>query len=165
MFDIVGYSDSDWASDKNSRRSQSGWIVYVAGNPIAFGSTQQKSVALSTTEAELMALSMCVRDMLYLKQLIHDFVEIPLPMVVHCDNMGTVQILNSGNKTPRSKHVDIKYFFVREKIVDGTVKVVHVPSKENAADLFTKPLPSSTFLTLSPVVRGNSYLGWARTGG
>ena len=102
-----------------------------------------------------MALAMCVKDMMYLHQLLKDFIDVPLPMVLHCDNLGTVQILNSGNKTSRSKHVDIKYFFVRERILDGTVKVVHVASKDNVADLFTKPLPSSTFLALSPIVRGN----------
>ena len=151
-FDIVGYADSDWAGDKNSRRSQSGWIVTLSGNPVVFGSTQQKSVALSTTEAELMALSMCVRDMLYLHQLLKDIVTIPLPMVCNCDNLGTVQILNSGNRSSRSKHVDIKYFFVREKIMEGVIKLVHIPSKDNMADLFTKPLPAPAFGTFTQTV-------------
>ena len=152
-FDIVGFCDADWASDKNSRRSQSGWVVYLSGNPVVFGSTQQKSVALSTTEAELMALSVCVRDMLSLKQLLDDVVTIPLPMVCYCDNMGTVQMMNNGSRSSRSKHIDIRYFFVREKIVEGVIKLVHVPSKENPADMFTKPLPAVSFCALKKEVQ------------
>lgn len=152
IFNIVGYADSDWAGDKNSRRSQSGWLITLGGNPVVFGSTQQKSVALSTTEAELMALAVCVRDMLYLHQLLKDVVDVPLPMVCNCDNLGTVQILNSGNRSSRSKHVDIKYFFVREKILEGVIKLVHISSKDNLADLFTKPLPAPAFGTFTQAV-------------
>jgi hypothetical protein len=151
-FKLEAYADSDWASDKNSRRSQSGWVIFLAGNPIVFGSTQQRSVALSTTEAELMALSMCVRDLLYMKQLLDDIVRVPIPMVCHCDNLGTVQVLNSASRSARSKHIDIRYFFVREKIVEGLIKVVHIPSVKNCADIFTKPLPTATFSAFTKTV-------------
>ena len=68
---------------------------------------------------------------------------------------GNQQVFGVNYSDDISADVDIKYFFVRERILDGTVKVVHVASKDNVADLFTKPLPSSTFLALSPIVRGN----------
>ena len=85
-----------------------------------------------------MALTSCVRDMLYLHQVLDPVVSVPLPMTVYCDNLGTCQLVTNGNKTSRSKHVDIKYFFIHEKIKNGVLSVEHVSSKDNCADIFTK---------------------------
>jgi hypothetical protein len=108
-------------------------------------------------EAEYMTLSESVRDLTHFINLAKQFsfyLKVPKGIPVLCDNQSA--IFNSDNlvNNQRSKHIDIRYHFVREKIADNTINVKYVATTDNVADFFTKPLTSSTFIELRKQVMG-----------
>ncbi|BDD54388.1 hypothetical protein MAP00_009257 [Monascus purpureus] len=143
------YTDSDWGGQlTGNRRSVSGYIFLLAGAPIAWKSRKQTSVALSSNEAEYMALSEASRDALWLRNLINELNVLPTecpPITLYIDNQGAHAMAEAELTTKRSKHIDIRYHYVREKIQDGIVKLQACPTKEQAADGLTKPLRTEQF--------------------
>jgi ribosomal protein L24 len=143
---IKGYSDSDYCADKETRRSITGFIVYLMGVPISWKSKGQRGVVLSTTEAEYVAISETVREIKFILQVMESMeLTIEYPVTVHVDNVGAIFLANNRTTSERTKHVDIRHHFVREHIEDGVVKIVFVRSKHNDADLFTKNLPGESY--------------------
>ena len=108
---------------------------------IAWKSKQQESVTLSSTEAEYTALSEVVTMVIYIKQLL-DFLGIKYAELtkIFVDNTGAIFLANNWVTSNRTKHIDVKYHFVRELIEDGKIEVVYVRTNENPADMFTKNL-------------------------
>lgn len=143
---IYGFSDSDWASDYDSRRSCSGYIFLFQGAPVSWCSKKQSTVALSTMEAEYMALSAATQEALWLRQLEaqlrpHD----PAgpagpcdPTLIYCDNQSAIHFAGKESYNARSKHIDIKFHFLREKIANKEIKVNYVETNNMIADVLTK---------------------------
>ena len=142
----LGYADADWGGDLDTRRSTTGYIFKVYGGVVAWKSRRQNTVALSTTEAELMASSEATRQAIWLRQLLSDL-QLPLeqPLPILNDNNGAIALSKNPVNHDKSKHIDMRHKFVREKVEDNTVTLSHVPSAENMADLLTKSLPAETF--------------------
>jgi len=143
---MKGYCDSDFAGDSDTRKSVSGFVIYLCGAVIAWRSKGQRSVSLSSTEAEYMAISEVATEILYVAGILQ-FLGIPLkyPITVNVDNIGAVYLAKNATTGNRTKHIDTRYHFVREYIEDGILKVLFVRSEENDADLFTKNLNTETF--------------------
>lgn len=144
--DIQGYCDSDWGGLEN-RHSMSGYLFYldVNSSPISWKSKKQKTVALSTCEAEYIALSYALQEAKYLNKLYFDLTQINLaPINVLVDNQGAIQLAKNPIYHERSKHIDIRYHFIRNCISNGEIKLTYVESKENKADMFTKPVSKQT---------------------
>ena len=136
---LKALSDSDFASDKETRISIFGYIIYFCGIPIAWRSKGMKSVVLSTTEAEYMALSEVVKELQFTVQLLQTMnVEVELPITVHVDNVGAIQLSNNQTTSDRTKHIDIRTSFVKEYQEDGKIIIKFVKSEDNEADIFTK---------------------------
>ena len=135
---LKALSDSDFASDKETRISVFGYIIYFCRIPMAWRSKGMKSVVLSTTEAEYMALSEVVKELKFIVQLLQTMnIEVELPITVHVDNVGAIWL--SNNRTnDRTKHIDIRTSFVKEYQEDGKIIIKFVKSEENEADIFTK---------------------------
>ena len=134
--------DSDFAGDKEKRISVTGYVVYFMGVPIAWKSRGQKSVVLSSTEAEYVALSEVVKELKFILQILESMkIKVKLPIYVKVDNVGAIFLANNKTTGDRTKHVDVRYHFVREFIEDGIVKIIFVKSAENDADIFTKNTP------------------------
>ena len=132
-------SDGDFATDKVKRVSVTGYVIYFMGIPVAWRSRGQKGVTLSTSEAEYVALSEVVKELKFITQVLETMkVNVKLPITVHVDNVGAIFMATNQTSSDRTKHVDVRYHFVREFIEDGVVKIKFVRSKENDADLFTK---------------------------
>ena len=132
-------SDSDFASDKETRISVFGYIIYFCGIPIAWRSKGMKSVVLSTTEAEYMALSEVVKELKFIVQLLQTMnIEVELPITVHVDNVGAIWLSNNRTTSDRTKQIDIRTSFVKEYQEDRRIIIKFVKSEENEADIFTK---------------------------
>ena len=139
MWALKALSDSDFASDKETRISVFGFIIYFCGIPIAWRSKGMKSVVLSTTEAEYMALSEVVKELKFIVQLLQTMnIEVELPITVHVDNVGVIWLSNNCTASDRTKHIDIRTSFVKEYQEDGKIIIKFVKSEENEADIFTK---------------------------
>ena len=136
---LKALSDSDFASDKETRISIFGYVIYFCGIPIAWRSKGMKSVVLSTTEAEYMALSEVVKELKFIVQLLQTMnITVELPITVHVDNVGAIWLSNNRNTGDRTKHIDIRTAFVKEYQEDGKTIIKFVKSEDNEADIFTK---------------------------
>ena len=142
---IVGYCDADFAGDINDRTSTSGNIFFLHGGPVAWSSKKQKCVALSTTEAEYVSASEATKTAVWLRTLHNDFTGINYKVPLFCDNQGAVRLVHNPEFHPRTKHVDNRYHFVRKMDEDGLIEVLFVKSENQLADIFTKPLPRTSF--------------------
>jgi len=138
---VVAFSDSDFGRDKETRISVAGFIVCFMGVPISWKSKGQKIVVLSSSEAEYVALSEAAKEIKFVYQVLisMDF-KVKLPIVVHVDNLGTIFMSENVSVSQRTKHVDIRYRFVQEFVLDGFIKIIFVRTNNNDADIFTKNL-------------------------
>ena len=147
--DIVCYSDADWAGDVDSRRSTTGNVFLLAGGPVSWLSKRQGLVAVSTAEAEYVALFHAAQEGVWLQKLLSDIThQQQQGLTIYADNQAAISIANSNTSNSRTKHIDIKYHFIREAIERGDIKTLHVPSKQMLADILTKPAPREHFVTL-----------------
>ena len=135
------YTDSDYAVCKVTRRSRTGWVLFMGTNVISYCSSRQHIVTLSSTESELVAMCDGVKNLLGTIQIVQDFVPAELPVAVHVDNQGTIAIGTNEVHNSRTKHIDVRYFFTRELVDDKTVDIVYINTKDNPADPLTKLLP------------------------
>ena len=138
---LVGYSDSDWGRDLLTRRSTGGYCFFLNGCVISWRVRAQKSVALSTSEAELMALCDATKHAVWLRRLLAEMgFGQQLPTVMYEDNQGSIAMVQHDVFHDRSKHMDLRYHYVREQLAEGVVSVIYCPTSDMMADLFTKPL-------------------------
>jgi hypothetical protein len=144
--DVCAYADADWANDKSDRRSITGWVSKVNGDPISWSSKKQRTVALSTCEAELYASAAAIQEVLWVRGLVKELgLRTDLGSVVHGDNQSSIAVIKNGVKGERTKHVDVKYHFVTETVDRGDVQLKWVASSAQHADIFTKALPVPVF--------------------
>jgi hypothetical protein len=140
-WDLVCYSDSDYAGDPDTRRSVSGYILYVGGVPICWRSKAQRSITLSSSEAEWIALSEATKEIMFVLQLLKSMhIKVELPITVRVDNIGAIWMSQNVNTSNRTKHVDIRTKYVNEYCEDGVLKIIFVKSADNDSDIMTKNL-------------------------
>lgn len=140
---MVTYSDADWGSDSDKRRSCTGYVVKMSNGAISWCSQRQSIVALSSTESEYIALSSTVREILWVKQLAKECGERKLsPVVIHCDNQSAIDLTDVEAFRPRTKHIDIRFHHTREKIECGIIDLKFIPTEKMVADSLTKPVSS-----------------------
>lgn len=143
--DPIGFVDADYAGDTDTRRSTSGYLFTVAGGPVSWSSKRQATVALSTTEAEYMALTRAAQQALWMYSFMSEVgLKRELPAVLHGDNAASIALTLNTKGHARAKHIDIRHHYIRERVAEGEIQLVQIPSEENLADIFTKPLPRVT---------------------
>jgi len=103
-------------------------------------SKRQETVACSTTEAEIIAFSEGCKDLVYVHRLLSQFHKVDLPMLVHEDNLATIDVLSNPVNNGRTKHIDVRHFWVRKLVSTGVIKMRHIDTNRNVADFLTKPL-------------------------
>jgi hypothetical protein len=139
--EVMAYADADWANSKADRKSITGWVVKVNGDVVSWASKKQRTVAQSTCEAELYAEAAAINEIAWTCDLLNELqVETQKCSTVKGDNQSTISVSENGIKGERTKHVDVKYHYVTEKITIGDIKLKWIPSSENVADIFTKSL-------------------------
>ena len=142
---VKGYTDSDYAGDLDKRRSTSGYVFTLVGGAVSWRSRLQDCVTHSTTEAEYVAASEASKLSIWLGRLVTDLgIKQELP-VLHCDSQSAIQLAKNPVFHAKTKHVDVKYHFIRELIEDKQLQLVKVHTTENRADLLTKGLPKESF--------------------
>ena len=142
----LSFSDSDFAGDRETRRSVYGYYVYFCGIPIAWKSKGMRSVALSTTEAEYIALSEVMKKIKFIIQLLKTMnMNVEMPITIYVDNVGAIWLSNNRASSERTKHIHIRTAFVKEDREEGKILIKFVKSEENDADINTKNTPNTTF--------------------
>jgi hypothetical protein len=147
-FELLGYSDSDYAGCRVDRKSTSGGCHLLGRSLVAWSSKKQNSVALSTAEAEYISVGACCAQILYMKQILLDYGVVLDRFPLLCDNESAVKIANNPVQHSRTKHIDIRHYFLRDHIAKGDIVLCGVRFEEQLADIFTKPLDENTFCRL-----------------
>jgi hypothetical protein len=146
---LTVHVDADWANDPDNRRSRSGYVIKANGNVISYGTGLQPKCASSTPVAEYVALASAVKETIYVQQLMAELrIPIQYPIVIHEDNRTCIHITKNPAAPRKTRHVDIRYHFVRDYQLDGIIDVIYINSQINTADIFTKALPRPAFQRL-----------------
>ena len=147
--DLFGFTDSDYAGDQDDRRSTSGYVFMLGTGAVSWSSKKQPIVTLSTTEAEFVAATACACQAIWLKKLLEElqFKE-DKPTLIYCDNSSAIKLSKNPVLHGRSKHIDVKYHFLRDLTNDGVINLVYCRSEDQVADIQTKPLKLATFVKL-----------------
>ena len=140
---LRGFVDSDFAGCEDSRKSTTGWVFTLAGGPVSWASQRQKTVATSTMDAEYIAGTEAAKEAVWIRNFINDL-QIPgvyidtIPLYI--DNNSALKLTRNPEFHSRSKHIDVKYHFIREKVEEGVINTQRVDTADNLADVFTKAL-------------------------
>ncbi|KAK1379096.1 hypothetical protein POM88_025840 [Heracleum sosnowskyi] len=157
-FELIGYSDADYAGCKMDMKSTTGTCQFLGNKLMSWFNKKQNSVSTSTAEAEYIAAGSCCAQILWMKNQLLDYGLRVEKIPIFCDNTSAIAITENPVQHSRTKHIDIKYHFIREHVMNGTVELHFVPSEQQLADIFTKPLDESKFSRLvSELVRAFLY--------
>ncbi|CAI7888257.1 unnamed protein product [Closterium sp. NIES-54] len=144
---LSGYVDADHADDTSDRRSRMGYIFRLEPiGPISWNSSKQELVSLSSAEAEFIAACAATREGLYLQELLGEAKFVTLnQFTLQCDNQSAITIANKPGFVNRTKHISLRYFFVKDVIDKGRMRLVYCPTSDMAADSLTKKLTRQKF--------------------
>lgn len=143
---IVGYCDADWGGDIDDRKSTTGYCIYVNECLVSWNSHKQPTIALSSAEAELMSACDVIKEIMWIKQLLCEMkCEVNTPIIVNIDNQSAMKIAENDIDHGRTKHIDIKYHFIKQHIKDKTIQLKWVSTQSQIADILTKGLSYETY--------------------
>ena len=146
---LIFYADSSFADDATDRKSTTGWISLMGGNVISWRSVKQKSVALSTTESEYMACCDATKEAVWIRNLYQEIFGImSKPVTIFQDNQSTIFLAKNDVVKRRTKHIDLRYHFVREQIQKGIIEIIFCDTENMTADILTKPLGKHSYQRL-----------------
>jgi hypothetical protein len=147
--ELVGYADSDWGGDVDTRRSTTGYVFHLSNGPVSWQSKLQKTVALSSCEGEYMAASAATQEAVWCRALLD---ELPIgagpakpATTIYGDNQGCIALAKNDVHHQRTKHIAIRHHFVRERVASGDVVLVWVPTGKMVADVLTKATTQAVF--------------------
>ena len=144
-FELTGYCDADWAGDMEDRKSTSGYLFKQGGAAITWRSSKQSCVSLSTAEAEYVARAEAAQEAIWLQRLSDILGKKISNTVLLEDNQSAICITKSQLSRRRTKHIEIKYHFIRDLVEAGRISLNYCPSNDMIADMLTKGFPISQF--------------------
>ena len=138
---LTAYCDANWGTCRMSAKSLTSYCIFLGSSLVSWKTKKQKTVAKSSAEVEYRAMSATTSELEWLHQLLQDFYIVsPLPITMYCDNKAAMHIAANPIFHERTKELRIDYHYTREKLLEGFLQPSYVPSKEQLADLLTKPL-------------------------
>jgi transposase InsO family protein len=147
--ELIGYSDSDYAGDQDDRKSTSGYVFMLSAGAVSWCSKKQPVVTLSTTEAEFIAAASSACQAVWLRRILQQLGHEPRKSTtIYCDNSSTIKLSKNPVLHGRSKHIDVRFHFLRELTKDKVVELIQCSSQEQVADIMTKPLKLDVFQKL-----------------
>ena len=152
----------DWAGDKDTFRSTTGYIVYLGKNPISWSSKRQKTLARSSTEAEFRAIASTSTEILWIISLLCEIgYTSSIQPTVYSDNLNAIHYAANPIFHSRMKHLAMDFYFVKEKVQQQVFRVTHISSHDQFTDFLTKSLSTTLFIDLTSkigLVSGSSIL-------
>lgn len=145
---LFAYSDSDYAGDLDGRKSTSGYVFKMSSGAVAWSSKKQPVVSLSTTEAEFIAAAACACQSVWMQRVLGKLGLKQSKCTIFCDNNSAIKLSKNPVMHGRSKHIDVRFHFLRDLVNNGVVELVHCGSKDQLADILTKPLKLDLFLKM-----------------
>ncbi|KAJ6992892.1 Retrovirus-related Pol polyprotein from transposon TNT 1-94 [Populus alba x Populus x berolinensis] len=146
---LKGYTDSDFAGDLDGGKSTSGYVFMIGDGAVAWSSRKQPIVTLSTTEAEYVAATTCACHSIWMKEVLNSVEEDYCKCItVFCDNSSSIKLSKNPVLHGRTKHINVRFHFIRDLIKKGEVELVYCGTKEQIADIMTKPLKLEDFVKL-----------------
>ena len=152
-FTLHAFSDSNWAGDPLDRRSTSGYCIFLGSNLISWSSKKQATMSRSSTEVEYRALAHTAAEVTWLQMLLAEFaISLSSPPIICSDNQSALTLAANPVFHSRSKHTDVDCHLVREKVAAHQLVLRYIPTLDQLADVFTKPLSTSRFQFLTPTL-------------
>ncbi|KAF5442548.1 hypothetical protein F2P56_035193 [Juglans regia] len=149
---LTAWSDADWAGCPDNRHSTSGYCIFLGSNLVSWSSKKQPIVARSSIEAEFKVVANATAEVIWLQHLCRDLgVHLKCPPLLYCDNMGAMYLSSNPVFHARTKHVEIDFHFVRNRVKKKSLRVAFISGKDQLADVLTKPLSSPQFASLYQV--------------
>lgn len=142
---LIGYVDADYAANIDTRKSLTGYVFTLFGVAVSWRSVHQSVVALSTTEAEYVALTEAIKEGMWLQEILAEFGHVQEKITIFCDNQSAIHLAKHQGYHERTKHIDVKLYFVRDLVEKGSIEVKKIATEVNPADCLTKALPTSKF--------------------
>ena len=140
-YKLVGYSDSDWCGDIDDRKSTSDYVFFTGNTTFTWLSKNQPIVTLSTCEVEYVAASWCVCHAIWLRNFLSEMeLKQRGATVIQVNNKSVIELAKNPVNHERSKHIYVRFHFIRDNMNEGNVELLHVASQDQVADIFTKPL-------------------------
>ena len=144
---VEGYCDADWASQQH-RHSISGFSFHFGQGSVSWSSKKQHVITLSSTEAEYIAQTHAAKEAIWLRNFVSEIQgKSNGPLTMNCDNQGSIALAKDNKFHSRTKHIDLRYHFIREAVEDKKIYVKYIPTADNVADIFTKALAKPKFLS------------------
>jgi hypothetical protein len=143
---IESFVDADWAKSLEDRKSVTGCIVKLFGNPVVWASKRQQTVALSSCEAEYMALSYSIQEVMWCKYWIYEVLGMDVNnIVIHDDSQSAIKLIQNDIYHQRTKHIDIRHHYIRDHIVNEDIQLKYIPTTKQIADILTKSARTPQF--------------------
>lgn len=142
------FTDADFVGNKTMRRSTTGMVAIFSQGAISWTSQLQKSVVLSTTEAEIVAASEDAKQLTWLTRLSELLGHNKFFPTLHVDNASAVKLAKNPEFHKKTKHIEVRHFYVRERVLNGDINIKHIEGTKQLADLFTKTLKRNRYQAL-----------------
>src|ERR1051325_2242319 len=145
---LSGYCDADWAGSADDRKNTFGGCFFLGNNLVSWFSKKQNCVSLSTAEAEYIATGSSCSQMIWMAQMLTEYNVTQDVMTLYCDNLSAINIFKNPIQHSRTKHIDIRHHFIRDLVEEKLIKLEHVATELQLADIFTKALDARQFENL-----------------
>ncbi|MCO5601662.1 hypothetical protein L7F22_055785 [Adiantum nelumboides] len=138
---LSGFTDADWVGSVCDQRSTRGFIFSLGSVAITWSSKKQPTVSLLSTEVEYRGAAVAACEVAWLELLLGDLgIQVQRPVVIHCNNLSTIQLARNPVFHAKTKHIEVHYHFIRERVLDGSIDLTFVRKDEQVANIFTKAL-------------------------